>query len=135
MRFTFLWATLLACTLSRVNVFACSCAPPLPEFKTPRQLAELAAGHADAIFEGTVTRAELKSGLIEAHVGDLVPSNMEHGHPHILNGSFTIPSVLPGKYWAFGAVEPDSALLWQKRKVEVHVNQNIVDLALSLIAQ
>ena len=50
------------------------------------------------------------------------------------NGSFTIPSVLPGKYWAFVAIEPNSPLVWQTRKVEVDVNENIADLALSLIA-
>ncbi|HWZ96634.1 MAG TPA: hypothetical protein VN025_02645 [Candidatus Dormibacteraeota bacterium] len=96
MRIALLLMILAALLVIPAPSIACSCVPPLPEFKTPLKLAELAAEHADAVFEGTVSRAELKWNAIEAQVGDLVSASMEQDYPHMLV-SFDAPRFYRGK--------------------------------------
>lgn len=51
------------------------------------------------------------------------------------NGSFDFPQVLPGRYWAFVAVDSDGASKWLTRKVEVDVDVRTTNLSLELIAK
>lgn len=72
---------LAAFTFLPVPSFACSCASPPPEVKTARDLAKWHADGTDAILEGTVTRIELESVLIDANVGELIPADSDRGYP------------------------------------------------------
>ena len=47
-------------------------------------MAQWTAQRADEIFEGKVDRADLKSPLLDASVGDIVPANIEQGEPVML---------------------------------------------------
>lgn len=50
------------------------------------------------------------------------------------SGSFELPHVLPGKYWAFvGVDDSDVAPRWLTRKAEVDVNAPVTSLSLELV--
>jgi hypothetical protein len=50
------------------------------------------------------------------------------------DGTFTLPHVLPGKYWAAVMVDSDSTTKWSTRKVEVNIDADITGLSLELSA-
>jgi hypothetical protein len=49
------------------------------------------------------------------------------------DGSFQLPHVLPGKYWAIVSVDADDKAKWLTTKVALDVDNNISDLTLTLI--
>jgi len=51
------------------------------------------------------------------------------------NGSFDFQQVLPGKYWAFVAIDSDAASNWLTRKAQVDVAVTVANLSLELIAK
>jgi len=64
--------------------FGCSCVPPPPGIKNARELAEWRTHGVSTIFEGTVEAAEMKSPLLEASAGDIVPANLDQSTPVML---------------------------------------------------
>jgi len=70
--------------LSSAPAFGCKCAAPPPGLESAHQLAEWHAKGVDAIFEGRVVRAELKSAWVKASVGDSVPANLDDTVPTML---------------------------------------------------
>lgn len=84
MHFTPFASIILALMLSSVSAFGCSCVVPPPGIKSARELAEWRTQGTTAIFEGQVESAELKSQLLEASVGDIVPANLEQTAPVML---------------------------------------------------
>jgi hypothetical protein len=70
--------------LSCPVAFGCSCVAPPPGYKSARELAEWRTQGLSAIFEGTVEASEMKSPLLEASAGDIVPANLEQSTPVML---------------------------------------------------
>jgi hypothetical protein len=81
MRFHLLASAIVGLTFSSVPAVACKCVSPPPGL-TARDLAIWnASGSGDAIFEGKVELVELKWKLIEAKVGDLIPTDLGPDSP------------------------------------------------------
>lgn len=76
--------------------------------------------------------AECKVVLLSADPLSFLSAYTQNVAP---SGSFDFPQVLPGKYWAFVAVDSDTASNWQTRKVEVNVDVRVANLSLELIAK
>lgn len=70
--------------LSSQAAFGCSCVAPPPGIKSARELAEWRTQGVSAIFEGMVEAAEMKSPLLEASAGDVVPADLEQSTPVML---------------------------------------------------
>lgn len=49
------------------------------------------------------------------------------------DGSFNVPRVLQGKYWAFVMIDSDAAPQWQTRKAEVDVSSDVDNVSLELV--
>jgi hypothetical protein len=77
-------ATTVILTIISTAAFGCKCAAPPPGVESGYQLAEWRAKGIDAIFEGRVVRAELKSAWVKASVGDSVPANLDEDVPTML---------------------------------------------------
>ncbi len=82
MRLAITWIVVL--TLSSAAAFGCKCAAPPPGLERGHELAGWYAKGVDAIFEGRVVGAELKSTWLKASVGDSVPANLEEVLPTML---------------------------------------------------
>jgi hypothetical protein len=95
MRSAVLVSIALMLMFNPASAFGCSCVPSPPGTKRARELAEWKSQGIAAIFEGSVEDAELKSRLIEASVGDLVPGNLEQGGPVMLV-TFSVSRVYRG---------------------------------------
>lgn len=89
LRFAVCVSFIISLGLSSEVAFACSCVPPPPGIKTPRELAEWRTQGVSAIFEGTVQGLEIKSQLLEASAGDVVPANLEETTP-VMQVSFSV---------------------------------------------
>jgi hypothetical protein len=74
--------------------------------------------------------AECKIGLLSA---DPQSFQLAYSQDVAPNGSFDFPQVLPGKYWAFVAVDSDASSKWLTKKVEVNVEVAVANLSLQLI--
>ena len=81
MRSAALVSGILAFLLSCASAFGCTCVPPPPGIKSARELSEWKSQGVTVIFEGKVEDAELKSKLLDASVGDLVPANLDQSAP------------------------------------------------------
>jgi hypothetical protein len=77
-----LFLSALALSLDSSSAFGCSCPKP-PSGSTVQQLAEWRNQGIEAIFEGTVEDANIKSLLLDAPVGSAVPANLEESSPVI----------------------------------------------------
>src|SRR5437763_1668939 len=77
-----LFLSALALSLDSSSAFGCSCPKP-PAGSTVQQLAEWRNQGIEAIFEGTVEDANIKSLLLDAPVGSTVPANLEESSPVI----------------------------------------------------
>jgi len=84
MRWALFASLIFACAFSANEAFACKCVAPPPEIKSARELAKWEAVRANAIFEGTVATVELKSRLVEASAGDIVPASLDASDPELL---------------------------------------------------
>ena len=71
-------------TLCSVAAFGCKCAAPPPGVESGHQLAEWRAKGVDAIFEGRVVKADLKSTWAKASMGDSVPADLDEDLPTML---------------------------------------------------
>jgi hypothetical protein len=76
--------------------------------------------------------AECKVGLLSADPQSFQLAYTQDVAP---SGSFDFPRVLPGKYWAFVAVDSDTSSKWLTKKVEVNVEVTVANLTLQLIAK
>ncbi|HEY6268027.1 MAG TPA: hypothetical protein VIX11_07005 [Candidatus Acidoferrum sp.] len=76
--------------------------------------------------------AECKVGLLRADPQSFQLAYTQDVAP---NGSFDFPQVLPGKYWAFVAVDSNASSKWLTKKVEVNVEVTVANLSLQLIAK
>src|SRR5258708_15946317 len=76
MRSTVLVSIALTLMFNPASAFGCSCAPPPPGTKSVRELGEWKSQGIAAIFEGNVEDDDLKSRLIEASVGYLIPPHL-----------------------------------------------------------
>lgn len=77
MRIHCFFLTIAAFTFMSVPAFGCTCVSPPPDAKTAHDFAKWYTDRSDAVFEGSVKRIELKSALMDAKVGGLVPANLE----------------------------------------------------------
>jgi len=82
MRLTIIATVMFA--VSTTPAFGCKCAAPPPGVESAHQLAEWHAKGVDAIFEGRVVGAVLKSAWVKASVGDSVPANLDDDVPTML---------------------------------------------------
>jgi len=69
------------------QAFGCSC-KQLPPDTNPQKLAELKNSGMDTIFEGSVQGARMKSPLLDAAVGSILPASLEE-YPPIMSVTFT----------------------------------------------
>jgi hypothetical protein len=85
MRFCCVVFLYLTTVLSPSSVVACSCARlPPPEPGAAPYLVERTPNPDEAIFEGTVTNAQLKGSFFDANVGDLVSADLDGESPFML---------------------------------------------------
>ncbi len=84
LRFAVCLLIMVGLGLSSEVAFGCSCVPPPPDVKSARELAEWRTQGGSAIFEGTVEALQMKSLLLEASAGDVVPANLEESTPVML---------------------------------------------------
>ena len=89
MRIHLLVSAILALTFSSVPAFGCMCPRASADIKGAREVAELAAGRGDSIFEGKVERIELKWAFLEAKAGDVIPVDFENAPP-VMQVSFDV---------------------------------------------
>jgi hypothetical protein len=81
------WIALLYLTtlLAPTSTLACSCAPPPPpEPGATPYVVERTPNPDEAIFEGTVTKAQLKGSLFDAKAGDLISADVDGDSPFML---------------------------------------------------
>jgi hypothetical protein len=89
MRIRFLSLIALAFASYAVPAFPCSCVPPPPSAKTPRDIVQWYAHSGDAIFEGKVQSEELRWPLIQTPVGGLISADLEE-FPPVLQVTFEV---------------------------------------------
>src|ERR1700677_2716426 len=75
---------ILVLLLAAAPAFSCECVGPPRDVRTPSELAAWHAAHADEVFEGTVSSVEPVWTLLSAHVGDVIPADLEEELPHML---------------------------------------------------
>ncbi len=83
MRLFFVLSAAFSLSLIGAPVFGCSCVHAPPGVNTAQQLAEWAVKGKEAIFEGTVESVELRWKFVEAHIGDLIPADIEQEPPEM----------------------------------------------------
>ncbi len=101
LRWGFLAFVLLSTTAEKA--FACTCAPPPPN-ATPAQLEEWRNEGITTIFEATVEETKMKSPLIDASVGSIVPASLEE-NPPVISVTFTDARFYKGKQQQIVKVE------------------------------
>jgi hypothetical protein len=85
MRFSCVALLYLTTAFAPASLLACSCAPlPPPEPGAAPYLVERTPSSDEAIFEGTVTNAQLKGSLFDAKVGDLISADLDGDSPFML---------------------------------------------------
>jgi hypothetical protein len=85
MRFCCVALLYLTTAVAPASVLACSCSQlPPPEPGATPYLIERPPNPDEAIFEGTVTDAQLKGSLFDAKVGDLISADLDGDSPFML---------------------------------------------------
>jgi hypothetical protein len=85
MRSSFPALLFLSLVVAPSSVLACSCPhPPPPEPNAAPSPVERIPDKDEAVFEGTVSNAQLKGSLFDAKVGDLISADLEGDSPFML---------------------------------------------------